>query len=121
MATISIRTIIHKGDFQEATSDPAETADTVDIDDLGGTLTHNELSVKMYDVAGEQIVDSAGSFAVLVATRANGVLEAPPIATIDATAPTTLIFRGNITRVQVIPSSLVDAITWEVVLTSNRN
>jgi hypothetical protein len=121
MTTITTKTVA--GSAERTTlieSGLAEAGDTVDISGFGPDIAHCYVSVQMFDAAGDQIVDSAGTFAIEIATWNNGVLEDPPVASIDATAPVTIGWEANTTRVVVTPSSLSDTDTWRVRVSLNR-
>jgi hypothetical protein len=107
----------------ELVSAAAATADSVVItgSPIPWWMPHAFLSVKMYDVSGGEIVDSAGTFAVTVKTRNNSQFEAiEDGASIDATAPTTSSWQANTAAVSVVPSMLADTVTWKVFMTFNR-
>lgn len=117
----------HPRFLRQAKSAAVGKAVTIEIELDGDfrALTHVFLGVKMYDNAdpdaGTQIVDSTGSFAVTVQTENTGKYEAPPTATIDATAPTTIDWAGNTAKIKVVPTGLTDTVSWIVVATANRN
>lgn len=106
-------------------AESTEVAKTVTVEvELSGdfsALTHVFLGVQMFDVGGDLIVDSAGSFAVTLQTINTKYYEAPPTATIDATAPATVSWAANTFKIKVVPSSLSDTVTWKIVATANRN
>jgi hypothetical protein len=107
------------------TSDAAVLGDTItlDLSNEGdfSALTHVFLGVQMFDVSGDPIVDSAGTFAITIQTLNTKQYEAPPTASIDATAPTTISWAANTFKIKVVPSSLSTTVTWKVVATANRN
>lgn len=105
------------------------TADSVLMLNLGSAFPHCFLGVHMFDVGGDRIVDSAGTFTVDYLTDNTGdplgqlaaTFEDPTTATIDATAPVTLDWQANTIGVRVTVASLSDTVTWKVVFTSNRS
>jgi hypothetical protein len=105
----------HPRFLRQAKSAAVGKAVTIEIELDGDfrALTHVFLGVKMYD--------STGSFAVTVQTENTGKYEAPPTATIDATAPTTIDWAGNTAKIKVVPTGLTDTVSWIVVATANRN
>ena len=84
-------------------------------------LTHVFLGVQMFDAGGNLIDDSAGSFAVTIQSVNTQRDEAPTVATINATSPSTLTWALNTYKIVVVPSSLSATVTWRVVATANRN
>lgn len=106
--------------FQKIVSGAAGLTDSVELTDLEGGLTHCFLGVKMFDVSGDPVVATAGTFTVSVRTINTGQWEAPPDPTIDATAPDTIGFAGNVDGVKVTVAALATVTTWRVVLTCNR-
>lgn len=106
--------------FQRVTSGAAGLTDSVELTGLEGGLTHCFLGVKMFDVSGDPVVATAGTFTVKVRTVNTGQWEDPPVKTIDATAPETISFAGNIDGVKVTVAALATVTTWRAVLTCNR-
>lgn len=104
-------------------STAAPLGDTVTLSDIPITgLTHVFVGVKMYDVAGTQIVDSAGTFTVTMQTiNTSNQYESPLDNVIDATTPHTVDAGANIVGIKVVPSSLSDTVTYKVVASFNRN
>lgn len=96
---------------------------TLDLSALGDftNLTHVFLGVQLLDISGDPIEDSAGSLAITIKTINTEWYEAPPTATIDATALATISWAGNTTAIKVVPTGLTDTVTWKVVATANRN
>jgi len=83
-------------------------------------LTHVFLGVQMFDVGGDQIVDSAGDFTVTIETVNTKQAESPTVSVIDATAPVTISWAANTLKITVVPDSLSDTVTYKVVATANR-
>ena len=124
MATITTRTITPLGgrDSVMALSSAAGVADSVDIQ-MPTEFPHCFLSIQLFDGAGDPIDvgTASGTFTVSVQTINSGVLEAPPTATLDASAMTTISWAGNTQRVLVTGDSLTSLTTWKVVVTANRS
>ncbi len=97
------------------------TPDTVEIDDpVNEFLTHHFISIKQYDSAGALDVATAGTYTVTVKTQNAEQFEAISGSPIDATAPVTLNFAGNVKAIRVVPAGITgDPTAFEVVLTSH--
>lgn len=110
--------------YKVAVSEPADpSADTVEMV-IDPSLTHCFLGIQMFDSAGAPIAAAtAGTFAIDVKTINTQQFEAPSSPSIDATAPDTISFAGNIVAVRVVPTAVAgnDITTWRVVVTCNRN
>lgn len=117
----------HKNILEQVASAAVGKAVTIEIEVDGNfaAMSHVFLGVQMFDNAdpalGSQIVDSTGSFAVTVQTVETKSYEAPTVATIDATAPTTINWAGGTFKIKVVPSSLTDTVSWKIVATAYRN
>lgn len=107
--------------FYESELQTVATGTTVDVSGLNPHFSHWFASVPMYNVGGVQVVGGAGTFAVLVATWVNGVLEAPPTASITAAAPVTIDWSGPTARVQVILTGAITGVTWVLRLAAVRD
>jgi len=96
---------------------------TVTMEGFTRAMAHNFLGVQMFDTNGDLMVDAdAGSFAVTFKTYNTQQWEAPPDASIDSEAPTTLAWNGNVVAVKVVPTTLhATVVTWKVVLTKSRS
>ena len=110
--------------IRTVTSDAVGKAVTVTLDlttdrDFGA-LTHVFLGVQMFDVSGDPIDDSAGTFTVTIQTINTQKDESPTVSVIDATAPVTISWAANTHKIVVVPASLSDTVTWKVVATANR-
>jgi hypothetical protein len=102
-------------------SDLAAVADTVDLDGLDPSFTHCFLGIQLVDVNGDPVLGGAGTLAVTVYTMNNNQGESPATSSIDATAPVTVDWSGNTTRVEVVPTGITTAISYRVVLTCNKS
>lgn len=117
----------HKNTLMQAESAVAGKAVTIEIELDGdfAAMSHVFLGVQMFDEAdptdADLILDSTGTFAVTVQTVQTKSYEAPTVATIDATAPTTISWAGSTFKIKVVPSSLTDTVSWKVVATAYRN
>lgn len=113
----------HKDVLMQATSAGVGKAVTVEItlDGNFAAMSHVFLGVQMFDVSEDLILDSTGSFAVTVQTVETKSYEAPPTASIDATAPATISWSGGTFKIKVEPTGLTDTVTWKVVATAYRN
>lgn len=123
MATISTLAVEgHTGHEIKATSGVATKTDTVEIElpDNFAALTHVFLGVQMFDVSGDPIVDSAGTFTVTVQMQQTKQYETPTGSVIDATAPVTINWSGNTHKIKVVPASLSDTVTYRVYAIANR-
>ena len=124
MVTISTKTISRSksGGYCFIVSGAAGPTDTVELLNLPQSFPHVFASVMMFDVGGDPIVDSTGTFAVTMQTincqQYEAIDDGP---TIDATAPTTSSAGANIHAVKMVPSSLTDTVTWKMVVTCNRS
>lgn len=123
---VAITTIADKSAGLEAErivsdrGDPT-TPDTVEIDDpVNEHLTHHFIGIKQYDVAGALDIATAGTYTVTVQTQNSEQEEAVSGSPIDATAPVTLNFAGNVKKITVTPAGITgDPTEFEVVLTSH--
>lgn len=105
------------------------SADSVLLLNLGGAFAHCFLGVQMFDVSGDRIVDSAGTFTVDFLSENSGdpagslaaSFEDPVSPVIDATAPALVDWQANTIGVRVTAAGLSDTITWKVVFTANRS
>lgn len=113
----------HPRFLRQAESAEVTLTTTVEITLSGdfSALTHVFLGVQMFNVSGDPIIDSAGSFAITIQTENTLWYESPPTSSINATAPTTISWAGNTAKIKVAPTGLVDTVTWKVVATANRN
>lgn len=113
----------HKNILMQAESAVAGKAVTIEItlDGDFAAMSHVFLGVQMFDAGGNLIDDSAGSFAVTIQSVNTQRDEAPTVATINATSPSTLTWALNTYKIVVVPSSLSATVTWRVVATANRN
>lgn len=111
------------GDSDESfiESDAVGPAVTITLNDLAPDRPHCFLGVQMFDAGGAQVAGGAGSFAVQVRTWVNGRNEAPPTATISATAPVTIDWAAPTKGVTVTPTGLTGVTTWRVRLYTARN
>jgi hypothetical protein len=97
-----------------------------DVTALGATLTfdvptswgHNFLTVKFYDGEDELAEASAGTLGVQYRPAGMLALEAPPTATIDATAPVMISWDGPTNQIVVTPAALADVTHYQVTFTS---
>jgi hypothetical protein len=113
----------HKNILEQVVSAAANKTTTIEIT-LGGNfaaMSHVFLGVQMFDVSGVPILDSTGTFAVTVQTVETKAYEAPTVAEIAADAPTTISWAGGTFKIKVVPDSLTDTVTWQVVATAYRN
>lgn len=103
-------------------SDKVVLGDTVvmDVDGDFQSLPHCFLGVQMFDAGGNPITDSAGTFTVTIETVNTKQPEAPAVSVIDATAPVTISWAANTSKITVVPASLSSTVTYKVVATANR-
>jgi hypothetical protein len=118
---VSSGQIVHSAIRYQSSSQTVATGTTIDLSDLDDTPAHWFCSVQMFDVGGVQVVGGAGTFAVLVGTWVNGALEAPPTATINASAPETIDWSGPTNRVQIILTGAITGVTWRIRLDAKRS
>lgn len=97
-------------------------ADSVLLTGFNSTATHCFLGVRMYDVNGNVIVDSTGTFTVDYLTfvtgdpdgAEDGTFEDPAVSVIDATAPATISWQAPTLGIRVTPAALTDTVTYKV-------
>jgi hypothetical protein len=99
----------------------AVPADSVELDGLPALRNHWFLGVELLDGDGLIAPASAGTFAVSIKTWNTGQWEAPPVASIDATAPATIDWAGPTVGVRVVPTGLTGTVTWRVKLSVARS
>lgn len=132
MAIITTKLQVTGNDVRTFVSSAAATlasGDSVLLTGLSPAFVHCFLGVKMYDVSGDEIVDSAGTYTVSYLSEltgdpdgtATGTFESPPVATIDATAPTTLCWKAPTVGIRVSGASLSDAVTWKVFFVASKH
>lgn len=108
-------------DLISHTSEFGLVADTIDMIDMDPSFPHCFLSVQIVDVSGDPVLAGAGTFAVSVYTSNNNQPESPAVAVIDGTAPVTIDWSANTTRVKVVPTGITTAVSYRVVLTCNKS
>tara|TARA_R110000744_G_scaffold380215_1_gene500253 strand:- start:46927 stop:47325 length:399 start_codon:yes stop_codon:yes gene_type:complete len=132
MAVITTKLTVSGNDTRNYAASAAATlasADSVLLTGLDPSFMHNFLGVKMYDVSGDEIVDSAGTFTVSYLSEVSGdpngdetgTFESPPVSTIDATAPTSLCWKAPTVGIRVSAASLSDTVTWKVFFVSSKH
>jgi hypothetical protein len=122
MATISTFKKSGNGDSMVSfVSDLGLVADTIDMDGLDPSYAHCFLGIQLVDAGGLPVLGGAGSVAVTVYTANNNQGESPATSVIPATAPITVNWSGNTTRVTVVPTGITTAISYRVVLTANKS
>jgi len=121
MATKLLYTTSRGRDMIAFKSEDGLVADTIDMVDLDPSFAHCFLSVQILDVSGNPVLAGAGTFAVSVYTVNNNQPESPAVSSIDGTAPVTIDWAANTTRVTVVPTGITTAISYRVVLTTNRS
>lgn len=82
---------------------------------------HVFMSVRCFDSGGLPVTPTGGTFAVLARSACSGQLESPPVASIDATAITTIDWALNTDMVQVTPTGLTGVDHWEIRVITNRS
>lgn len=110
--------------FNSYTSDVVVVADTINIEGLQASYPHCFVGVQFFaDAAGAaSATPGAGTVAVTVETlNSVGIFEAVPDNTIDATAPHTVSWDANTTKVRLTPTGLTTATHWRAVVTINKN
>jgi len=121
MATKILFTTSRGRDMISHKSEDGLVADTIDMVDMDPSFAHCFLSVQILDVSGDPVLGGAGTFTVTVYTANNNQPESPATSVIDATAPVTIDWSGNTTRVKVVPAGVTTAISYRVVVTANRS
>ena len=102
-------------------------ADTIDLVLQGdvGSCTHVFMGVQQFDGPDPEsdtlIVAGAGTYAVTIKTQNTELFEAPPTASIDATAPVTISVAANLSAIKFVPTGITTATHYRVVVTANRN
>ena len=125
MTTISTYTETGEDPMSTLVSPLILVADTFEVSDLTQEiyLTHCFLGVQFLKTDGTTVSDpTAGTLAVKAKTmNSPGVWEDPATSSIDATAPVTIDFSGNIVGVQLIPNAISgdSVIYYRVILTRN--
>ena len=101
------------------------SADTVLMTGLGEAFRNVYITVRMFDIAGDQIVDIAGTFTVTwQGPRGSATLAAtfePSSGTISAIAPTTVTATGPISSVNVALASSTNTVTWQAIVSAFRS
>ena len=128
MATItSSNTIEFRGsvdDFKHFESDVEIVANTIILNGLNPRLIHCQIGVQFFSDAGgtTPAVPGAGTIGVDTKTLNTDVFELTPSASIDATAPATLIADLPIKEVRAIPTVAITTAThWKLIVTQTRN
>lgn len=123
MATISTALVRTGGSqlFEKAESGLELVADTVEPTDppVRESLTHCFVGIQQFDGAGAPILATAGTYAISIKTVNSEVFEAVPGSPIDGTAPVTLNFAANVSGIRVVPTGVLTAVTYKVVLSAN--
>ena len=86
-----------------------------------GAMSHVFIGVQMFDSGGLLIVDSAGTFTVTVKLIPTLQSETPEANVISALVPTTVNVSGNVAEITVVPATLTDTDTYQVIAIANRN
>jgi len=114
---------IKQPDFELVESDAVTVATTIDLIGLRADFPHCFVGVQFFaDAAGATpATPGAGTAVVTLETiNSEGIFEAPPSNTIDATAPHTVNWDANTSKVKVVPSGITTATHWKAVWTANR-
>ena len=104
-------------------SDIEVVADTIVINGLDAEAPHCFVGVQFFDDAlgATPATPGAGSVLVTVETVNNeGLFEAVPSNSIDATAPVTVSYDANSLRVKFVPTGLTVANFWRAIWTGNK-
>lgn len=107
--------------FISVVSEKTAVANTIELSDLDPSMPHCFLGIQMFDASDDPIVGGAGTFAITIKTTNTQQYEAPPTASIDATAPTTIDWAANTAGVKCIPSGITTAVTYRLVMTFNQS
>jgi hypothetical protein len=115
-----------ESDFKLTAKSAAQTAATgtdVLMDGLGEAFRHHHITVRMFDVNGDQIVDAAaGTFTVTWQGPQNDTTLAATFeassGAIDATAPETITIVGPVSAIKVVEAATTTVITWDVIVSA---
>lgn len=110
--------------FELNESDVVTVGTTITIAGIKAILPHNFVGAQFFsDAAGlVPVVPGAGTVAVTVETiNSEGVFEAVPDNSIDATVPHTVSWDANTSRVRLVPAGVTTATHWKAVWTGNRS
>ena len=109
--------------MRQVVSDGVAKTVTVTLAPSGdfSALSHVFIGVQMFDSGGLLIVDSAGTFTVTVKLLNTMQFETPASNVISALAPTTVSLQGNVAEIKVVPATLSDTDTYQVIAIANRN
>ncbi len=115
---------IKQPDFELVESDVVTVGTTITVPGLRADFPHCFLGVQFFsDAAGKvPAVPGAGTVVVTVETiNSEGIFEAVPDNTIDATAPHTVSWDANSAKVKLVPAGITTATHWKAVWTANRS
>lgn len=108
--------------FEQIDSAFGLVADTVELTDpVTLNLPHCFIGIQQFDAMGDPVLGGAGTYTISVRTVNSEVFEELPQSPIDATAPCTLNFAANVSRVRAVPTGVTTAVTYKLVLTANGN
>ena len=95
---------------------------TITMTNEDATQAHCFANVKFFaDTNGQTpAIPGAGSVAIAVQVVNSQAFENPPSPTIDATAPATVNWAGNTSRVRATPTGITVATHYQLVVTSNK-
>jgi hypothetical protein len=107
--------------YEIFTSELTPVADTI-ILEVGSRYAHSFAGIRYFDAQGDQVLATGGTVLVEAKHLTNGMFDSVVRGTLDATSPASEAqWGGNVTEVRATPSSIVGAVTYQLIVVQNRS